>query len=50
MTVGPFVLKLAGCALTDEGLGSCGTVTFEFPEPCQFSRDRSGGVSHRFGD
>ena len=44
MTVGPFVLKLVGCTLSYEGVGSRSTVTFEFPEPCQFSRDRSGGV------
>ena len=34
-------MKLAGCTLTYEGLGKKGSVTFEFPEPCQFSRDRN---------
>ena len=47
MTVGSFALKLAGCTLTYEGLGKKGSVTFDFPEPCQFSRDRSGGVRDR---
>ena len=44
VTVGSFASKLAGCTLMYDGLGKQGSVTFEFPEPCQFSRDRNSAV------
>lgn len=40
--VGHFKLSLAGCRLTYRGIGKTGTVDFDFPTPCQFSRDRKG--------
>lgn len=43
-TAGNFKLSLAGCQLTYEGAGKTGRVDFDFPDPCQFNRDRKGDV------
>lgn len=42
--VGNFKLSLAGCRLTYEGAGKTGAVDFDFPAPCQFSRNAAGAV------
>lgn len=42
--VGNFKLSLAGCRLIYEGAGKTGRVDFDFPGPCQFSRDRKGDI------
>lgn len=39
-----FKLSLAGCRLTYEGAGKIGVVDFDFPAPCQFSRNAAGEV------
>lgn len=42
--IGHFKLSLAGCRLTYEGTGKTGAVDFDFPAPCQFSRNAAGVV------
>lgn len=44
ITIGKFTLSLTGCQLTYEGLGKSGTIAFNFPSRCQFSRDSKGEI------
>ena len=43
-TVGAFQLILQGCQLQYQGAGKSGSFVFEFPEPCQFSKDNIGNI------
>jgi hypothetical protein len=44
ITVGAFQLALQGCQLQYKGAGKSGSFTFEFPAPCQFSKDNRGHI------